>query len=342
MQEVVFPTTAGVLGNFFGAEIRGNREQEITRLSSLENAKPGSLVFFSDKRFRSQLEHLKNVVLLTSPELLDGNLDLTVLLVPNPRKAFAEVAKLFVPIAPWKGISDKAVIAPSALLASSVHVGPFATICEGAKIGGGTVIYPHAYIGPGVEIGENCEIFPHVALISQVQIGNRVQIFAGSVLGSEGFGFLEGDSGYSPMPQIGKVVIEDDVRIGAKCTVDRSTLGETRIGAGTKIDDQVHIGHNCRIGKNCILCAQVGLAGSTILEDDVILAGQVGLAGHLTVGKGARLGGQTGASTNLKGGETYLSSPAMPIREALLTYKYMRKLPELAQRIRKLEEKLNS
>ena len=178
--------------------------------------------------------------------------------------------------------------------------------------------------------------------ICQVVVGNRVKILSGSVLGSEGFGFLEGDSGYTEMPQIGWVHIEDDVRIGAKCTIDRSTLGATVVGKGTKIDDQVHVGHNCRIGKNCILCAQVGLAGSSILEDGVILAGQVGVAGHLTIHKNAICGGQTGVTRDLEANQKYFLTPATPLTEALRTVTASKKLPEILKRIKKLEEGFHS
>ena len=154
-------------------------------------------------------------------------------------------------------------------------MGPFAVISEGACIGAGTVIQAFTYIAPDVEIGEDCQIHPHVTLLERVKIGNRVKVFSGSVIGSDGFGFFGSDSptGHKEMPQIGNVVIEDDVRIGAHCTIDRATLGETRIGRGTKLDDQVHVGHNCRIEKNVILCAQVGLGGSVVIEENVILAG---------------------------------------------------------------------
>lgn len=337
MMDIVFPTTAGALSRVLGAELIGNGDQAISKIASLDSAHGGTLTFFSEKKFGPLIEKLSGVTVLTTKELVTEAAANTLLVVENPKKVFAELAKRFMPVLPWRGISDQAVIHPTANLGADVVVGPFAVIAEGAQVGARSVIYPNAYVGPGVRIGEDCEIHPSVTLVTNVEIASRVKIFAGSVLGSEGFGFLEGGGVYTAIPQIGKVVIEEDVRIGAKCTIDRSTFGETRIGKGTKIDDQVHVGHNCRIGKNCILCAQVGLAGSTILEDDVILGGQVGLAGHMTVGRGAQLGGQTGAGTNLKGGERYLGSPAAPLRETLRSFKYSLKLAELFERVKKIE-----
>lgn len=341
MMEIVFPTTAGELGRALHADLIGNGELPISGVSALDSAQAGSLTFFSEKKYESLLEKLEGVTILTTRDLANQMNANAVLVVENPKKAFSEITKRFLPPSPWKEISSQANIHPGASIAKDCAIAPFAVIGEGAKIGARTVVYSGAYVGPGVIIGEDCEIHPNVALIANVEIGNRVKIFSGSVLGSEGFGFLEGGGSYTAIPQIGKVVIEDDVRIGAKCTIDRSTFGETRIGKGSKLDDQVHIGHNCRIGSNCILCAQVGLAGSTILEDDVILGGQVGLGGHMTVGKGAQLGGQTGAGTNLKGGERYLGSPAAPLRETLRSFRYTLKLPELFDKVKKLEAKIN-
>lgn len=337
MVEIVFPTTARELSLAIGADLQGEGDLEIFGISSLDLAHKGKLTFYAEKKYESQFNKLSGVTILTTKELASPQKGNAFLVVENPKKTFSELAKQFLPSSPWKEISPAAVIHPTAIIDAGVAIGPFAVICERVKIGARTTIYPNAYIGPGTIIGEDCQIHASVALIANVEIGDRVNIFAGSVLGSEGFGFLEGGGAYSAVPQIGKVVIEEDVRIGAKCTIDRSTLGETRVGSGTKIDDQVHIGHNCRIGKNCILCAQVGMAGSTVLEDDVILAGQVGLAGHMTVGKGAQLGGQTGAGTNLKGGERYLGSPAAPLRETLRSFKYSLKLSQLFERVKKIE-----
>ena len=341
MQTLQFPTTAREVASLFNAPIIGNQDELISFLSSVQTAEVGSLSYLSDRKYVSRLATIKGGVVLTQVEFADETLPLTYIVVKDPKRVFAQIAKEWLPKNPWIGISAKAEIHPQASVHPSAHVGPFTIIGEGAKIGANTVIYPHCYIGPGVEVGEACEIYSHVNLVTLVRIGNRVRIFSGSVLGSEGFGFLEGATGYTEMPQLGKVVVEDDVRIGANCTIDRSTLGETLIGRGSKLDNLVHVGHNCKIGKNCIVCAQVGLAGSTLLEDDVILGGQVGLGGHLTVGKGARVGGQSGTSTNLKGGVTYFSTPSIPVREALRSYRYLKTLPELVGRIRIIEGKLN-
>jgi UDP-3-O-[3-hydroxymyristoyl] glucosamine N-acyltransferase len=211
-------------------------------------------------------------------------------------------------------------------------------------IGAGTVLYPYVFVGSQVEVGQNCMIYPNVSLLEKVKIGNRVKIFPGAVLGADGFGLMTretaGEGSVSEMPQIGNVVIEDDVRIGANSTIDRGTLGETRIGKGSKLDDQVHIGHNSKIGKNCILCGQVGLSGSVVVEDNVVMGGQVGVSDHMKIGKGARIGGQAGVGTDLEGGEEYFGSPALPMKLSLRILRQFKRLPELVERIRALEEVL--
>lgn len=278
-----------------------------------------------------------------SPDLVRSDLPVTYLVVPDPQTAFASIARQFDRPAVWEGISPQAAIHPSAVLASGVSVGPFAVIGEGCRVGAGSHIFSGAALGAFVEIGEGCQIHPQVTLHDRTQIGNRVKILAGSVIGSDGFGLLAKDNtgAHGEMPQLGNVVIEDDVRVGAKCTIDRGTLGETRVGRGTKIDDQVHIGHNCQIGSNCVLCAQVGIAGSTVLEDDVVVAGQVGIGHDVRIGKGAVIGAKSATSVNLDAGENYFGIPAIPLRESLRVVRAWRKLPDLLTRMKRVEKALN-
>lgn len=338
--DLSFPTTAGDLGKQFGGAVIGDMSAPVRMVSALENAGEGSLSFFSNRKYGAALAKIKGAVLFTSPDLADPSLPLTYIVVNNPQKAFAEVAHHFRPTCPWRGISERAFVADSAELGDGVIVAPFSYVAENVRIGRGTVIHPYAYVGTGTVVGDDCQIYPRVTLMESVTIGNRVKIYPGTVVGSEGFGLVTDPAaaGLGEMPQVGTVVIEDDVRIGANCSIDRATLGETRIGSGSKLDDQVHVGHNCKIGKNCILCGHVGLAGSVVLEDQVVLAGQVGVADHVTIGKGARLGGQAGAGVDLEGGKDYLMSPAMPIGESLRVVRNLRKLSEWGDRLRRLEK----
>lgn len=338
--QMSFPTCARDLGLFLGAEVCGDVERKISGLASIDSAQENTLSFLADKKYAPLLQKARGATLLTTREFANPETGNTFLIVENPKLAFAKAATSFLPKIPWEGISPLAFIHPTAKIEEGAAVGPFAVISEGAVIGSGTTIFPHCYIGPGVKVGVGTEIHSHVVLVTHVVVGDRVKIFAGSVIGSEGFGYLDGEGGLVAMPQVGRVVIENDVRIGAHCTIDRSTLGETRVGQGSKLDDQVHVGHNCIIGKNCLLCAQVALGGSSILEDGVILGGQVGLAGHLTIGKGAALGGQSGTSFNIKPGERYFGSPAVPIKQAFRSMRAIEKLPDFFERLKKIEKQL--
>jgi len=335
-----FPITAGQLAQVFGAKLIGDAGTSVESLAPLSAAAPGTLSFCASTQYDVELSRVRGCVLFISEELVREGLPVTFLVVKDPKQAFAKVAKGFHTLEGPKTISPLADIHPTARLGTGVSVGAFASIGAGTSVGKGTVIFPRATLGMGVDIGENCEIHPNAVIWDRVRVGNRVKIFAGAVIGSDGFGYLDQDSGPAEMPQVGTVVIESDVRVGALCTIDRATLGETRIGEGTKLDDHVHVGHNCQVGKRVRLCAQVGLGGSAIIEDDVILAGQVGIGHGVTIGKKARMGGQAGTSTNLKGDETYLLTPAVPIREVVKMIRHTRRLPEIWDRLKALEKQL--
>jgi len=341
VENLSFPTTAGLLAAAFGAKLLGNADSPVDSLAPLSAAMPGTLSFCASKKYGAELARAQGGVLFIHEDLVREDLPLTFLIVADPQKAFAEVAKGFRALSsPAPGVSPLASVHPGALLEEGVAVGAFAVIGEHSCIGRGTVVHPHATIGGQVVIGENCEVHPQVVIWDRVRIGNRVKVFAGSVIGSEGFGYIGSDTGHEEMPQVGSVVIEDDVRVGAKCTIDRATLGVTRIGRGTKIDDQVHVGHNCNVGERVLLCAQVGLGGSVTLEDEVILGGQAGIGHGVRIGKKARLGGQAGSSTNLKGDETYFLTPAVPVEQMVKMVRYTRKLPRMWDRLKAIEAKL--
>jgi UDP-3-O-[3-hydroxymyristoyl] glucosamine N-acyltransferase len=337
-----FPTTAAALGRHFEAAVIGNADAEIHTLAALNEAGSGALSFYSSRKYREALDQIKNAVLFTRSELVRPELPLTYLVVENPQVAFAEVARVYAARSAPRGISPLATVSPSAELAPDVSVGPFAVIEENAIIGPGTAIMAYAYVGAGVIIGRDCWIYPRVTLLERVRLGDRVKIFPGSVLGSEGFGFIREGVEFSEMPQIGMVIVEDNVRIGANCTIDRGTLGETRIGEGTKLDDQVHLGHNVQVGRHCCLCAQVGIGGSSVLEDEVMLGGQVGIGDHVRVGARARMGGQSGSGNNVVGGQDYFGTPPLPVKQSIRADILKGELPNFAKRVRRLENAVTS
>ncbi len=340
MISIEFPTTAGQLGSFFGAEVIGDPDAPIESFSSLEKASAGCLTFFSNPKYAAHLSAVKDAVVFTSSELTKGSLPVTFLVVNNPQESFARVVRSQQAVYGWNGIDPSASVSPSAVIDATASIGAHTIVGDGVRVGPRTRIHPFCYLGKAVEIGEDCELHVRVTLLEKVRIGNRVKIFPHSVLGSDGFGFhkAKGESTYLEMPQIGGVLVEDDVRIGASCTVDRGTLSDTRISKGCKLDNMVHVGHNAFVGKDGILCAQVGLGGSCVIEENVVLAGQVGVGHDVRIGSGAILGGGVGATMNVRGNDTYFLTPPTPISEVKKIWRRFRKLPELFDRVKKLEE----
>lgn len=341
MESLRLPTTAAQLAGFLDASIVGDETRKIDTLHPLEGAGQGSLTFLSSQKYVRKLRGLEGAVVMTSARFVPESSPLTYLVVENPEQAFAKVARELLPHPGWSGVSQSAQIDPSVVLGEGVSVGPFAVIGPKAVLGRGTRIYAHAVIGAGVKLGEDCEVHSHAVLEFNVQCGDRVQVLSGAVLGSPGFGLYTDESGkLAQMPQLGTVLVGDDVRIGAHCTIDRGSLGPTRIGNRTKLDDQVHIAHNVSVDEDCVICAQAGIAGSVTIERNVMLGGQVGLRDGIRVGEGARLGGQAGAVTHVPGNETYTLTPLVPASQVARIIRVFRRLPEVWTRLRALEKKV--
>jgi UDP-3-O-[3-hydroxymyristoyl] glucosamine N-acyltransferase len=264
------------------------------------------------------------------------------LLSDNPYLTFARaVAVLHPQPFPSPGVHPTAVVDPSAVLGERVHVGAFAVVGPRARIGARSVLHPHVVLYADVELGEDCLLHSGVQVREACRLGHRVIVQNGAVIGADGFGFAKDAEGrYHKIPQVGTVVIEDDVEIGANATVDRPAVGETRIGAGTKIDNLVQVAHGVRIGRNVLLAAQVGIAGSSVIEDQVTLAGQVGVAGHLTIGKGVIATAQTGIPNSVESGGFISGYPAIPNRDWLRASAVFRKLPELRKLVADLERRI--
>jgi UDP-3-O-[3-hydroxymyristoyl] glucosamine N-acyltransferase len=322
---------------------------EIVRVASLEQAQAGDLTFFANPRYHSQLLGTRASAVIvgldeTSP------VPCATLRSDNPYRTFAEAVRLFQePEAPPKGIDPLSAIGEDVSLGADVSVGPFVTIGAGAAIGARSIIYPNVVIGARARIGEDCVVHTHVSLREGVVLGHRVIVQDGAVIGSDGFGFVkQADGSHLKIPQTAAVVIEDDVEIGANTTIDRPAIGETRIRAGTKVDNLVQIGHGVSVGSHVLLAAQVGIAGSTTIEDGVTLAGQVGVSGHLRVGAGVVATAQTGIPNSVEAGAFISGYPAIANRDWLKSSVIFRQLPalkrrvaQLEARIAELEEKLN-
>jgi UDP-3-O-[3-hydroxymyristoyl] glucosamine N-acyltransferase len=311
---------------------------EITGVSGIHEAQAGDITFISAKKYIKDLSACRASCIIVKEQIPDT--DITQLKVSNPQLAFGKALEHFYmkPLNP-AGISKNAIVSDTAHIGKDASILPFSYISEEASIGDGTVIYPYVFIGENTVIGEKCIIYPHVTIRENVKIGNRVLIHSGSVIGSDGFGYVFDEGSYYKIPQVGGVIIGDDVEIGSNVSIDRATTGDTIIGYGTKIDNLVQIAHNVTIGNNSIIIAQVGIGGSTEIGDFVTLAGQVGVPDHVKIESETMIGAQSGVIGHLKKG-AYSGSPAIPHRDWLKAQAIFAKLPELNKKIKELEDKI--
>ena len=324
-----------------GCRLEGDGGIEIHRIAGLEQAGPGDLSFFANPKYAHALRNTRASAVILGEH---DDAPCATLRTPNPYLAFARAVEVFAPPRrPPAGIHTLADVSPDARIAPDASVGAFVSIGAGAVVGARTILYPHVVIGPDARIGDDCVVHARVSIRERVQIGNRVVLQDGVVVGADGFAFAHHPDGtHHKIPQVGGVVIEDDVEIGANTTIDRPAIGETRIASGTKIDNLVQIAHGVRIGHNVLLAAQVGIAGSTTLEDGVVLAGQVGVAGHLTLGKGVVATAQTGIPNSVDAGTLVSGYPAIPNRDWLKSSAVFRKLPEMKKTLADLERRLDA
>jgi len=323
-----------------GAELVGN-DVTIKGLATLDSAVPETLTFITSKKYRKELANCAGSAVIVPPGIESDKHSL--LIKSDPYLGFALAMRLFYPAhhRPQPGIERSAVISESAKIGKNVYVGHNVVIADQAIIGDNCVIHPGVYIGANTTIGDDCYIYPNAVILHQVTIGNRVAIYAGSIIGSDGFGYARNGEVFVKIPQTGTVVIEDDVEIGAGTTIDRASLGETRIGTGAILDNLIQIGHNCKVGAGSIICAQVGLAGSTIVGKNVTLAGQVGVAGHLTIGDSSIVEAQSGIHTDIEPKSIVFGYPAREVKHAMRIEALINRLPDYIQRLKDVERKID-
>ncbi len=336
--------TVAQVAQITGSEAPILQDQPITALCSLEDAHEGGLCYLTSLEKAEMLKDLKASALLVPESAKDKKLPFNgaLLYAKNPEWAFILLMK-YVDAQHQKhtpGIHPTAVISQSAKLGNNVSVGAYTVVEDGAQIGDNTVIFPQCYIGKDVVIGKNCYIYPQVVIREECVLKDYVILQAGAKIGSDGFGFSFHDGRHQKIPQIGNVVLGNDVEIQSNTCIDRAKISSTVIGDNTKIDNLVQVGHNVHVGMSSIMCAQVGVAGTTEIGNGVILAGQVGLAGHMTIGDRAQVGAQSGVMSSIPAGQTYFGYPAMPQREAFKLQAILRKLPEMHKEFRSLKKQL--
>ncbi|PYM48917.1 MAG: UDP-3-O-(3-hydroxymyristoyl)glucosamine N-acyltransferase [Candidatus Rokuibacteriota bacterium] len=321
------------------ATLEGDAAAVVIGVAPLESAGPDQISFLVDARYVEAAKASRAGAFLAGPEV--SGLPAPVLRVPAPQQALIELLTLFHPPAEAvAGVAPSAVVARDASVAPTATVGALAVIESGAVIGPHVRIGPLAFVGAGAEVGEASVVHARVAVCARVRLGKRVVVHPGAVIGADGFGYAFDGEAHRKIPQVGSVVVEDDVEIGANATVDRATLGQTIIRRGTKIDNLVQIGHNVEIGEHSIIVAQVGISGSCRVGRGVVLAGQVGVADHLTIGDGAVVAAQSGLARDVAPGEKVFGTPARPLIEAKRIFVLEGELPELARRLRSAERRL--
>ena len=335
--------TAKQIAALIDGRVEGNEEAIVSSFAKIEEGREGSISFLSNPKYTHYLYETKSSVVLVNDDLtLEQPVQTTLIRVKNAYDAVAKLLQAYEAMKPRKtGIDTLAFVSPTAQLGKDVYVGAFACIGDGAVIGDGTQVYPHTVIGDGVKVGDGCLLYPNVTVYHGCQIGNRVTIHAGSVIGADGFGFAPNQDGYDKIPQIGIVIIEDDVEIGANTCIDRSTMGETRIHRGVKLDNLIQVAHNCEIGENTVMSAQVGMAGSTKIGAWCMVGGQAGFAGHIQVADKTNIGAQCGVISNTKGnGEALIGSPAMDPRAYFKAVAYWKRMGDLTAEVRELKKQV--
>lgn len=334
--------TAEQIANVIGGRVEGNKDAKVHTFAKIEEGTEGAISFLSNPKYTHYLYDTKSSIVIVNEDVeLEKDVDATLIRVPNAYESIAKLLQIYEASKPKKtGVAPQAYIAPSAKLGNNCYVGPFAYIGEGAEIGDGCQIYPHAVVGDNVKVGSNCIFYPNTTIYQGCKIGNNVTIHAGSVIGADGFGFAPGADGYDKIPQIGIVVIEDNVEIGANTCVDRSTMGATVIHKGVKLDNLVQVAHNVEIGENTVMSAQVGIAGSTKVGSWCMFGGQVGLAGHITIGDKTFLGAQSGVPGSLKGGEELIGTPPMNPRQYFKSQAIFRRLPDMYKDLNDAKKKI--
>ncbi len=337
--------TAKAIAEFLGGDIEGDSEVKVSTVAKIEEGKPGALSFLSNLKYSKYLYTTSaSVVLINSDFILEDKVSATLIRVENAYESFAKLLSLVTAAKGAKqGVHGKAHVEPSASIDSTAYVGPFAYVGENTDIAKGVQIHPNAYIGNNVKIGENTTIFAGAQVADDCVVGQNCAIHSGAIIGSDGFGFApQTDGSYQKIPQIGNVILEDNVDVGANTTIDRATMGSTIIRKGVKLDNLIQVAHNVEIGENTVIAAQSGIAGSTKIGKNCMFGGQVGVSGHITIADGIKLSAQTGVSNNLKKpNEVLIGSPAINSRKFSRSFVLFKKLPEIVRELDELKNRIN-
>lgn len=335
--------SAKQIAQFVQGVIEGDENATVNTFAKIEDGKPGAISFLSNPKYTHYIYDTESSIVLVDKSVeLEKPTKATLIKVDNAYECVAKLLQLYESMKPKKtGIDSLAFISPSAKIGENVYIGAFAYIGDNVVIGDGCQIYPNVVICENAKVGNDCLFYPNVTIYHDCHVGNRVTLHAGSVVGSDGFGFAPSENGYDKIPQIGIVTIEDDVEIGANTCIDRSTMGSTYVRKGVKLDNLVQIAHNTDIGANTVMSAQVGIAGSTKVGQWCMFGGQVGIAGHITIGNKVFLGAQSGVPSSLKDNQALIGTPPMEKLPYFKSQAIFQKLPDLYKQIQKLQKEVD-
>jgi UDP-3-O-[3-hydroxymyristoyl] glucosamine N-acyltransferase len=337
--------TAAAIAEFLKGKVDGDPRASVNDISKIEEGRPGTLSFLANPKYEKYIYDTQSSVVIVNEDFKPQHaIGATLIRVRNAYESFAELLRLYEQNKPKKtGISQMASVAPSAILGSNLYVGEFTVIHENARIGDGVQLYPQVYIGDNVTIGEGTVIHPGVKVYEGTEIGAHCVIHAGAIIGGDGFGFAPGqENNYQKIPQVGKVVIEDHVEVGANTTIDRATMGATILRKGVKLDNLIMIAHNVEVGENTVMAAQTGISGSTKVGRNCMFGGQVGLIGHITIADGVKIAAQSGIPKNIsEEGAVVQGSPAFEFGYYQRCYVLFRNLPKLRDQVNELERKVS-
>lgn len=336
--------TAKQIAEFVQGKVEGNEQATVNTFAKIEEGVPGALSFLSNPKYTHFVyETRSSVVLINEDVELEKPVSTTLVRVKNAYESVARLLQLYESMKPKKtGIDPLAFVSPKATIGKDVYIGAFAYVGDGVVVDDGTQLYPHVVIGDNVTLGAKCAVYPNVSIYQGCKIGNNVTIHSGTVIGADGFGFAPNQEGYSKIPQIGIVIIEDDVEIGANACIDRSTMGQTVIHKGVKLDNLIQVAHNCEIGENTVMSAQVGMAGSTKIGAWCMVGGQAGFSGHIHVADRTIVGAQCGVIGDTKGnGETLIGSPHMDTKTFFKAKALYKKLPDMYRQIAMLQREID-
>ena len=335
--------TAKQIAEFVQGRVEGDENSVVNSFAKIEEGKTGAISFLSNPKYTHYIyETASSVVLVNEDLVLEHEVKPTLIRVKNAYESVARLLQLYESLKPKrKGIDPLAFVSPKATIGKDCYIGAFAYIADGVVIGDNSQIYPHVVIEENATLGKGCLIYPNVSIYHDCRIGNNVTVHSGTVIGADGFGFAPNNEGYDKIPQIGIVVIEDNVEIGANTCIDRSTMGQTVVHKGVKLDNLVQIAHNVEVGENTVMSAQVGIAGSTKIGSWCMFGGQAGFAGHITVGDKTFVGAQCGVNSSLKGNQSVIGTPAMEPRGFFRSSVIFQKLPDMYRQLDALQKEVD-